>query len=855
MLRVTNWRDWRGKIVLKLDGDVPRRLHVQFSDDPDMRADAGRRVATLHHAHFTKQGAERTLWLERGEGFLALFDSCQMRCLERHRIRLNRRPFPHQKLREAAQNDQIGVLEALACLKESEPNRNAYEVAAQWQWHSAPILDALSSPLSAERESVLRLLEGIHVNTLDQICRALLRNTFSPSQLGDHVRTFAKLVYERARGQPYVDELFARPEWGSLIESSEIESDETEVRAQLHEALKSDWQSPEWRAAVQTIARRMPPDEAFELLLPQTHRAALDDRARSHLIGELAALIRRFQLENLQSHTARLFNDLINRTSFGFAVRRTLLNALLDRAEQLSKVAHPPRSDAPQRLRQWLYSLAQPLQTWCQAALNERDVVENAQCAARAASLCQSPQLQGVLMTFLERAGRPVAQAALFRALGDIRAEETSYDEPLAHRLAEALRKPDAEGIHAAAIYALERFLPYANSRCLLELIRDGLRGHLQYADATRLVTLIATHALFDLNDIATDALIESVIEQPERRESILQAWRAVPDPHFVRGDLLRALPRDANLRQALQQAVPSDADFAPLRDWLEALNALSALERTQSDLLERLRQMAELISGVVPGGVRPPKRLGDVNGFLSDAQAHAQAIQTQCAALDEQIKTLIQQRGVFGAQAVAFHTAIATLSETERMLKAQQEALKGGIRLSAEHVRTVRNQLQQLRREQNLSGEVGEAVEQVNALLQNVEAGRADLNAQQRTVEQALKTTQDQIKRLRRIQQQYERNDPSAAEIERLTERREQISSAISQLEQGRIDEINATIRHINEQSTNLRARRDNALSQWSNPERLRQHRERLAAQLANERQKRLNQLRAHRQSLESQA
>lgn len=87
------------------------------------------------------------------------------------------------------------------------------------------------------------------------------------------------------------------------------------------------------------------------------------------------------------------------------------------------------------------------------------------------------------------------------------------------------------------------------------------------------------------------------------------------------------------------------------------------------------------------------------------------------------------------------------------------------------------------------------------------------------------------------------------------MTERREQISSAISQLEQGRIDEINATIRHINEQSTNLRARRDNALSQWSDPERLRQHRERLAAQLANERQKRLNQLRAHRQSLESQA
>ncbi len=849
MLRVATWRNWRGKIVLKLDGDVPRHLHVQFSDDPDMRADAGRRVATIRHDHFTKQGAERTLWLGRGEGFLALFDSCQMKCLERHHIRLNKRPFSHQKLREAAQNDQIGVLEALACLRESEPNRNAceaYKVAAQWQWHSAPILDALSSPLSAERESVLRFLEGIHVNTLDQICRALLMNIFSPSQFGDQAQAFANLVYERARGQPYVDELFERPEWSSLLQSTNRGGDgnrDVLNKEKLREALESDWQSPEWRAAVQTIARRMPPDEAFELLLPQTHRAALDDRARSHLIGELAALIRRFQLENLQSHTARLFNDLINRTSFGFAMRRTLLNALLDCAEHLSNVAHPPRSDAPQRLRRWLYSLAQPLQAWCQAALNERDVVENAQSAARAASLCQNPQLQGVLMTFVERTERyGAAQAALFRALGDIRAEETSYDEPLAHRLAEALRKPDAEGIHAAAIYALERFLPYANSRCLLELIRDGLKGYLQYADATRLVTLIATHALFDLNDIATDALIESVIEQPERRESILQAWRAVPDPHFVRGDLLRALPRDANLRQALQQAVPLDADFAPLRDWLEALNALSALERTQSDLLGRLRQMAELISGVVPGGVRPPKRLGDVNGFLSDAQAHAQALQTQRAALDEQINTLIQQRGVFGAQAVAFHTAIAALSETERMLTAQQEALKGGIRLSAEHMRTVRNQLQQLRREQNLSGEVGEAVEQVNALLQNVEAGRADLNAQQRTVEQALKTTQDQIKRLRRIQQQYERNDPSAAEIERLTERREQISSAISQLEQGRIDEINATIRHINEQNTNLRARRDNALSQWSDPERLRQHRERLAAQLANERQKRLN-------------
>ncbi|PJF33773.1 MAG: hypothetical protein CUN49_17760, partial [Candidatus Thermofonsia Clade 1 bacterium] len=55
--------------------------------------------------------------------------------------------------------------------------------------------------------------------------------------------------------------------------------------------------------------------------------------------------------------------------------------------------------------------------------------------------------------------------------------------------------------------------------------------------------------------------------------------------------------------------------------------------------------------------------------------------------------------------------------------------------------------------------------------------------------------------------------SDPSAPEIERLMARRALISHAIGQLDQQRIDEINDTIHHINQQNAALRTRRDTAI------------------------------------------
>jgi hypothetical protein len=837
-----------------LNGDSPVRLHVQFGERQDIRADEGRRVATIRPDHFRENRTRRKLWLDRGDGFLVLFKA-DGTPLDRQRIRPNRN-LNQKTLQNAARNDEIGVLEALACLQAHNVQQDAYAVAATWEWHVAPVIDALTSPLSLERAMTLRFLRAISSNFLDALCQALIERQVHPNQLGQVARDFANLLKQKAYERSYVDQLLGRLEWQSLLDVV-VEPDITWTEDKLREAIQGSWDTPEWRSALQMTAEKMPVARAFDLLLGQTHRAALDQAARAYLFRQLTVLIRRFQVQDLQTYTVQLSNDLINRSGFSLEERSTLLSALLSRADQLAKMPHPPRSDEPQQIKRWLYSFAQPIQTWCQAALQPQPpALESAQLAARAASLCQNPQLQGVLMTFLERTERlPAAQAALFKALGDLRAEETGPAEPLAQRLAKALRNKDANGLHEAAIHALERFQPHENSRCILELIRDALRGRIQYTDVPRLVRLIATHALFDLNNIATDALIESAISRDEWRQAIIETWRKVPDPHFVRGALIRDLPRNAALRQSLHDAVPSDADFAPLRDWLEALDGFAALRQTQNDLLENLRQIANLLNDISPGNVRAPERLGDINSFLSDARAHIQALDTQLNALDREISTIIQQRGAYSAQTVVFSTVSAALGETERMLQEQLEMLKAGIRVSDEQIRLMQDQLQRLRREQNLSGEVGDALQQVNTLLENIRSDRTDLNEQRRSVENALKQTRDKKNRLEEIRRRHDQSDPSAPEIERLTARRAAISAAIDQLDQRVVDEINNTIRFINDRRAELQTRRDDALNAWMNNERMTQHRQRLQAHLADERRRRMAELRAYRQSPESRA
>jgi hypothetical protein len=363
-----------------------------------------------------------------------------------------------------------------------------------------------------------------------------------------------------------------------------------------------------------------------------------------------------------------------------------------------------------------------------------------------------------------------------------------------------------------------------------------------------RIVGLISKHGLFDLNDIATDALVESCFEHPEWRDAIIETWRSVPDPHFVRGRLLTSLPRDANLRDRLQRAVPADVDFAPLRDLLNHLSDFTSLERQEKGLLERLRRTGSLINDVVGGSVRLPERIADVNGFLNDCMSYMQSLNEQHDALNRQISALIRQGGVRLAQQSALKTAQVGLQAARDMLNEQLEFVRNGISVSNQAAGALRNQLVSLRNSPNLDSQVASQLRGVEDLLSQLESSRADLGGQRQTLESASRQIEDQ---LRFVAQALERFsvDPDTPRIDKVIEERQRIGEVLSQLQ---ADDINSEIRAINERRRELQEKRDQAIAEWNDRQRMAERRARLQARLADERRERLNQLRAERRALE---
>jgi len=847
--------EWRlPTIIITLqDNFQPQRLHVEYSRDQDARTGEGRRVATIRPDHFRNNRAERTLWLERAasSGFLLLFDA-RGACHSRHSINRGVKCIRLNGLQQAVSGDQIGLLEAKECLRhfhrlDSDP----YKKMAAWNWSVRTVGDALLNGINAERDCAIELLHLVPSALIEGLSDAFRNEGVQPSQLGDHARRLVNLLHRRAsdnpRMYPITESLLSNPDWADLID---IDADGPVVwdDRRIREALEGEAGTREWCSAARMAATRMPVASAYELLIPQTYRT-LDEQTRNYLVEQLGALIRRFAWQDVQERTDSLFSALINRPAFQFAQRGELLAAFLDCVERLQGSLQR-QTDELQKLRRLLYRSAQQIGAWCNALPEPLDA-QQVRTAARAASLCKNPQLQGALMRFAKHtANVPSAQAAVFRALGAIRAEESDSSEPLAQLLAGALRKADAEGRHAAALDALEQCVLQENSRMLLELVRDALRGRLPIsAEYTpRIVRLIGKHGLFDLNDIATDALTESCFEHPQWRDAIMETWRAVPDPHFVRGRLLSSLPRDANLREWLQHTVPTDVDYAPLRDLLNHLSGFADLERLEKALLERLRRMGGLINDVVGGGVRLPERIADINGFLSDCMSYMQSLNEQYDALNRQISALIHQGGARLAQQSALKTAQETLRATRDMLNEQLKFVQNGISVSAQAAGGLRNQLVSLRNSPNLDNQVARQLQGVADLLGQLQSGQADLSEQKQTLESALRQINNQLNFVAQALERFS-VDPDTPRINRLTEERQRIGEVISQLQP---DDVNNTVRAINERRRALQEKRDQATAEWNDPQRMAERRARLQARLADERRERLNQLRAERRALE---
>ncbi len=847
--------EWRlPTIIITLqDNFQPQRLHVEYSRDQDARTGEGRRVATIRPDHFRNNRAERTLWLEQAasSGFLLLFDA-RGACYGRRSIGGGVKCIRLNALQKAVSGDQIGLLEAKECLRhfhrlDSDP----YKKMAAWNWSVRTVGDALLNGIDAERDCAIELLHLVPSALIEGLSDAFRNEGVQPSQLGDHARRLVNLLHRRAsdnpRMYPITESLLRSPDWADLIDT---DGPVSWADGPIREALEGEAGTREWCSAVHMVATRMPVASAYKLLIPQTYRT-LDEQTRNYLIEQLGALIRRFGWQDVQERTDSLFSELINRSAFQFAQRSAMLAAFLDCVEKLQTSLQRQPHEL-QKLRQLLYRSAQQIGAWCNALLEPLDA-QQVRTAARAASLCKNPQLQGALMSLAKRTGNaPSAQAALFRALGAIRAAESDSSEPLAQLLAGALRQADAEGRHAAALDALEQCIPYENSRTLLELVRDALEGKLPVSaeHTPRIIRLIGRHGLFDLNGIATDALRKSCLEHPEWRDAIMATWRAVPDPHFVRGRLLTSLLKleDANLRDWLQYAVPADVDFAPLRDLLNHLSGFADLEQLERALLERLRRTGGLINDVVGGGVRLPERIADVNGFLSDCMSYVQSLNERHDALNRQIFALIQQGSARLAQQSALKTARETLQATRDMLNEQLKFVQGGISVSGQAAGELRNQLVSLRNSPNLDDQVASQLRGVENSLAQLQSGQADLSQQKQLLESALRSVDDQLKFVAKALERFS-VDPDTLGIDRLTEERQRISKVISQLQP---DVINSEIHAINERRRELQQKRDQATAEWNDPQRMDERRARLQARMADERRERLNQLRAERRALE---
>jgi hypothetical protein len=843
-------------VITFQDGFPPRRMLVEYSHDQNARMGAGRRVATIRPDHFRSGRAVRTLWLERaaGSGFLLLFDA-EGDCHAKRLINKGVKRIWLRCLGAAVSKDQVALLEAKECLssiRRADREFDPYRHMATWHWSVRTVGDALVNGIDAERDCAINLLRHVPPALIERLSTMLRNESVEPSQLGNHNRRLANLLSQRASENPHdypeTNALLGDPRWLAFVDPTR-DANPTWDDASIRAALKGKPKITEWRAAVRMAAMRMPVAAAYDLLLEQTYRSELDEQTRSHLAEQLCVLIGRFQWQDVRERTDSLFTDLINRSAFQFAPRSDMLAAFLGCVEKLQVTLRQP-SDL-QALQRLLYRSAQPIGAWCNAMPESFDA-QQVRIAARAASLCKNPQLQGALVNFAKRtADAPSAQGAVFRALGAIRAEETDSSEPIAQLLSGALRQADAEGRHAAALDALEQYVPYENSRTLLELVRDALESRLPVSaeHTPRIVGLIAKHGLFDLNDIATDALVKCCLEHPEWRDAIMETWRAVPDPHFVRSRLLSVLHKDANLREQLERAVPTDNDFAPLRDALQHLRDLADLEQLEKALLERLRRLGSLVNDVVGGGVRLPERIADVNGFLSDLSAYMQMLNVQYNALNRQISALIEQGGLRLPQQHALRETQGTLQAACAVIREQLDFIRNGISVSDRAAGALRNQLSGLRNSPNLDSQVARQLQGIEDTLSQLQSGQADLSQQRQALESALRQTEDQLRHVTQALQSYSQADPNTPAINRLTEERQRISEAISQLQP---DDINNAVHTINERRRELQERRDRAIAEWNNAERMAERRARLQARLAEKRRERLNQLRAYRKSLE---
>jgi hypothetical protein len=824
------------------------RLHIQADNNDHAVIDAGKRVATIRPDHFNGLTAIRKIWFAgpyqrvclKVFGQQGRLYACDWRCL--------RKGSKQEDLEKAASVDEIGLLEARDCLQmlgADHPSRTL----AGWAWPRPVLADVLRNGLLIERQLLLDLIPDATVHILEIVADELAQ--IQPQMLGNLAEAFIQRLHDRAVRLPEylspISALLNKEGWvafAAILPAPDLPNGSI---SDIEEALRNDVQDPRWPHALRYVAKQMPVGRALDLLIAQTHRQVLHGQSqlRTLLFEQIGVLLRRLDWSDLEQHTRRIIEELIQRPAFSLAERTSLLVAYLESAEKTTKGSPYDPEIAPAQLQcaRFFYALWPVFDAWCNE-LPTPPAPEQAKIAARAAKLCANVQAQPRLMHLLENVSDAPTQVAVIGALEAIRAEDTHQTEPLAHRLGDILRRHNRDGIHQAALRTLEKYVPYPQSRHVFELIldstnnRDGLAHYLP-----DLVDLVPTHALFDLNDIASNALRTALIEHPNWRVAILDAWGRAPDPQLLRGTILLELPKNPELRRALRDKVPNNADYAPFRDWLDMLDERDRIAERQKMLLNRLGRLCTNFNQISTLNLRPPANLTEVNSFLSEISGQAQILHERLDQLMTQISQLRQQDAVYwNVQEAQFTTLRAGLNNMRNLLNNQLRVFHNGLNDSGSTLRELQNQLRQLRGEQNLSGEVQAALRDVEQMIDEVQGSRQDTQQKINACQNARSRVEQQLQALDQIMAQAERN-PNAQEIQRLETERNLIQDVLRGIEPEIIDEINAQITEINRAPQELRQRIDQALAEWNREERRAAHRSNYQTQIA-ERQRRMREL-----------
>jgi len=832
------------------------RLHIQADGNDHAVIDAGKRVATIRPDHFNSLTATRKIWFTGPSQRVCLKVFGQQGRLYARDWRCLRKGSKQEDLEKAASVDEIGLLEARDCLQmlgADHPSR----ILAGWAWPRPVLADILRNGLLIERQLLLDLIPDVPdgaLSILEIVADELAQ--IQPQMLGNLAEAFIQRLHDRAVRLPEypttISTLLNKEEWVVFVVGLRLPDERI---GDVEATLKNDVQDPKWSHVLRYVARQMPVSRALDLLIAQTHRQVLHDQSklRPLLFEQIGVLLRRLDWNDLEQHTKRIIEELIQRPAFSLAERTSLLIAYLESAEKTTKGSPYDPEIAPAQLHcaRFFYALWPVFDAWCNE-LPTRPTPEQAKIAARAAKLCANVQAQPRLMHLLENVSDAPAQVAVIGALEAIRAEDTHQTEPLAHRLGDILRHPNRDSIHQAALRTLEKYVPYPQSRHVFELIldstndRDGLAHYLP-----DLVDLVPTHALFDLNDIASNALRTALIQHPNWRVAILDAWGRAPDPQLLHGPILVELPRNPELRRALRDKVPNDADYAPFRDWLDMLDERDRIADRQKMLLDRLGRLCANFNRASTLKLRPPATLTEVNSFLSEISGQAQILHERLNQLMTQISQLRQQDAVYwNVQEAQFTTLRAGLNNMRNLLNNQLRVFHNGLNDSGSTLRELQNQLRQLRGEQNLSGEVQAALRDVEQMIDEVQGSRQDNQQKINACQNALSRVEQQLQALDQIMAQAERN-PNAQEIQRLETERNLIQDVLRGIEPEIIDEINAQITEINRATKELRPSIDQALAEWNRAERQAAHRSNYQTQIA-ERQRRIREaLQARRQTL----